>query len=446
MKRHPILRNLMLDALLTAAALMVFALFHHVLPRQRQSLDIVIANPYAGQAAADRAQAEAADSAIPAAPDGGAGGESSAGASETGPDGGNASAGDTDAGGQADPSGKDASGKSSAASGVRESASGRRASSQGSGGSTGNNGADSRSSGSKRGASGGGGGGSSGDKGAMSGGKGGSALTGEAGVAEGGDADLPIAEKFAGMYSDEIIMTEDSYQSPNLSIRVTENTLDGGRVTYYLADIYARDITCIRTALAGDTYGSGYRDSISHMALLSGALAAVNGDYYGNTDEGVVIRNGVVYRANPTDCDVCVLCYDGSMRVIPGASFDLEEAVAEGAWQAWTFGPSLLDADGGAIDRFDSTGRIIAANPRTAIGCYEPGHYCLLVVDGRGESAGLTLPELSRLFESLGCRTAYNLDGGNSSIMVWQGEVLNDPSGGGRQSSDALVIREANDA
>ena len=65
-----------------------------------------------------------------------------------------------------------------------------------------------------------------------------------------------------------------------------------------------------------------------------------------------------------------------------------------------------------------------------------------MVVDGRGESDGLTLTELSKLFESLGCRAAYNLDGGNSSIMVWQGEVINAPSGGGRESSDALLIAE----
>ena len=62
----------------------------------------------------------------------------------------------------------------------------------------------------------------------------------------------------------------------------------------------------------------------------------------------------------------------------------------------------------------------------------------------RGESAGITLPDLSRLFYDLGCRAAYNLDGGNSSVMVWNNEVINNPSGGGRESSDALLIAEVN--
>ena len=158
-----------------------------------------------------------------------------------------------------------------------------------------------------------------------------------------------------------------------------------------------------------------------------------------------MIRNGVIYRANRTDCDVCVLYYDGSMQVMPGQSFSVEEAVQNGAWQAWTFGPALLDTDGSVLTAFASSNRIISANPRTAIGYYEPGHYCMVVVDGRGESEGITLPALSQLFHDLGCKAAYNLDGGNSSIMVWQDEVINNPSGGGRESSDALLITEVHD-
>jgi len=46
MRKHRVLRNILLDILLAGAALVVFALFHHVLPRQQQSLGIVISNPY----------------------------------------------------------------------------------------------------------------------------------------------------------------------------------------------------------------------------------------------------------------------------------------------------------------------------------------------------------------------------------------------------------------
>ena len=360
MKKHRILRNLLIDLLCAGLALVVFALFHHVLPRPQQSMGIVISNPYQKTPATDGSSLLLPPDAVKIA---------------------SASLGD-------------APSRLSASSGSR-----------------GNGGMNA---------------------------KGGSALTEEEEDWEADDT--PISEKFPEKYTDSVVMTDSSYSSPNIAITVSQQTL--GHVIYYLADIYVRDVTCFQTALARNTYGSGYRDSIEDMALLHRALLAVNGDYYGNTKEGVVIRNGVIYRANRTDCDVCVLYYDGSMRVMPGAAFTVEDAVAQGAWQAWTFGPALLDGDGETLTSFDSTRRIISANPRTAIGYFEPGHYCFVVVDGRGESAGISLPDLSQLFHDLGCKAAYNLDGGNSSIMVWKGDVINDPSGGGRESSDALLIAE----
>ncbi len=366
MKHHRVLRNLLIDLVCAGLALVVFALFHHVLPRPQQSLGIVISNPYQTETPASGTGLSLPDDALLIA-----------------------SAGVSDA--------------PLSAKGGRQ---------KNSGGRNGNKMND----------------------------KGGSALTEEeTDVSEETD-DTPLSEKFAEQYTDTVVVTENSYSSPDISITVTENTL--GRTTYYLADIYVRDITCFQSALARNTYGSGYRDSIEDMAVLNRALLAINGDYYGNTTEGVVIRNGVIYRANPTNCDVCVLYYDGTMRVMPGSSFSVEDAIAEGAWQAWTFGPALLDTDGSVLTSFASTSRIVSANPRTAIGYYEPGHYCMVVVDGRGESAGITLSDLSGLFHDLGCRAAYNLDGGNSSIMVWNNEIINQPSGGGRESSDALLIAE----
>ena len=364
-KKGGVWKNLLFDLVCAGVALTIFALFHHVLPREQQSLGIVIPNPY--QTTDNSSLALPEDTVFLA----------SAGASDV---------------------------------------------------SFGTLSAKGKPNGGKNGGS----------------GKGGSALTDGGAEAEETADDTPISEKFADKYTDTVVVTDSSYSSPDISITVTEETAANGRITYYLADIYIRDVTCFQSALARNTYGSGYRDSISDMAMLNNALLAINGDYYGNTNEGVVIRNGVIYRANRTNCDVCVLYYDGTMKVMPGSSFDLQEAIQDGAWQAWTFGPALLDTDGSALTQFASTSRIISANPRTAIGYYEPGHYCMIVVDGRGESAGITLPQLSQLFYDLGCTAAYNLDGGNSSIMVWQDAVINEPSGGGRESSDALLIAEVN--
>lgn len=81
-------------------------------------------------------------------------------------------------------------------------------------------------------------------------------------------------------------------------------------------------------------------------------------------------------------------------------------------------------------------------NPRTVLGYYAPGHYAVLVVDGRGESAGLSLDELAGLCEELGFTLAYNLDGGKSSVMTFNDAIVNQPAGGGRAISDVIYIAE----
>ena len=395
-RKHRIIRNLLIDAMAAGLALTVFALYHHVLPREQESLNLRIENPVTAK---KTAAVKNTETAVEPAEAGKVSEEPETAEGSTAEERFQPTVMATASAGTSDVSGRGGSG--------RQNKPGR------------GNGKDGMNS------------------------KGGSALTENSAVSvDAGDPadDVSLADKFADMYTDTVTEAENSYSSPDLSVTVTE--VNQGNLTYYVADIHVRDITCFRTALASDTYGSGYRESVEKMAALNDALLAVNGDYYGNTSEGVVIRNGMIYRANPTNCDVCVLYYDGTMKVMPGSSFSVEEAIADGAWQAWTFGPALLDENGNTISSFSSTNRIISANPRTAIGYYEPGHYCLVVVDGRGESAGITLPQFSQLFHDLGCTAAYNLDGGNSSVMVWGDEVISNPSGGGRECSDALLIAE----
>jgi len=85
------------------------------------------------------------------------------------------------------------------------------------------------------------------------------------------------------------------------------------------------------------------------------------------------------------------------------------------------------------------------SNPRTAIGMIDKLHYIFLVSDGRtSQSAGLSLLELAEVMHEYGCTVAYNLDGGGSSTMVFNGQVINNPtdghSFGERKVSDIIYI------
>ena len=241
--------------------------------------------------------------------------------------------------------------------------------------------------------------------------------------------------------SGEVISTDNCYKSENISVTLTDYDVNG--IVYHVEDIYVKNVENLRTAFADDSYGKGITEWPSSMTLRVNAVASINGDYYGTTsDSGAVIRNGILYRDNP-DSEVLVMYYDGTMKVISADAFDGESEIANGAYQAWCFGPSLLDSSGNAKTKFSMSGHMARENPRTFIGYYGAGHYCFVTIDGRSsESSGATLVEEAEIAEALGCKIAYNLDGGKTSYMSLNGETVNEPADGGRVCSDIIYIAE----
>jgi len=269
-------------------------------------------------------------------------------------------------------------------------------------------------------------------------------------------------EKFADKFSDTVISTENSYKSPDISIELTKGTMTtdrldysengkhkkyGTNIAYTLADIYIGDISCFKTAFAQDTYGVGYTEKLSDMSDRIRSVLAVNGDSYNNNrhkNNGTIIRNGVIYRSAPTNVETCVLNRDGTMKIYTPDEINEQELIDSGAYQSWVFGPSLLDENGKAKTHYLTWDYIRESHPRTAIGYFEPGHYCLLTVDGRQKdySRGMFLDEMSQLFESLGCKAAYNLDGGHCSFMTFEGAVANHPYKPEHEVPDGIFITE----
>ncbi|HCG35922.1 MAG TPA: hypothetical protein DER23_06205 [Clostridiales bacterium] len=259
----------------------------------------------------------------------------------------------------------------------------------------------------------------------------------------------PWFTKYRDKFTETVQTTENGYTSPGISITVEKRTMGkgSGLVTYYVADIYMADIEYFQSYFAKNKYGSGIRQTVLEMDTDSGALLAMTGDYYGNSSDknhGVVIRNGILYRANHTEADVCILYYNGTMVTYSPNTFDGDVVAANGAWQGWAFGPRLLDDNGKAMKTFNTADNLLGRHPRSGVGYYEPGHYCFVLVDGRktGYSRGLSMKEFSQLFQDLGCVAAYNLDGGKSAVMTYHDKVVNQPVGGGRSVSDCLIITE----
>ena len=208
----------------------------------------------------------------------------------------------------------------------------------------------------------------------------------------------------------------------------------------YVADVEVTDGTSILSAFANNTYGRNITDTTSDMAEENNAVLAINGDYYGARQSGYIIRNGVVYRSQGSNGEDMVISKDGSLSFISESDTTTDSLMQKQAWQVLSFGPVLVENGEVAVSENDEVGMAMASNPRTAIGTVAKNHYLFVVSDGRtSESAGLSLYELANFMKSLGATNVYNLDGGGSSTMVFQGEVVNNPTTNGNKISERAV-------
>ncbi len=293
-------------------------------------------------------------------------------------------------------------------------------------------------------------------------------------------------------------ITRTSYVTPDVNIQISE--IRAYDTDIYAADVIVQDPELLRTGLAEEKFGRNVYETTSGIASTEDAILAINGDYYGLRNDGFVLRNGYLYRSNKRSGDKSedlVIYQDGTMEIVKEKIADIQTLISSGAAQILSCGPGLI-ADGEiTVDEHPSDAQAANSSPRTAIGyvppkeiepeeseeeseegdsaeggegeseegndgeegkadseedeeevVYEEGtHYVLLVADGRSsENAGLTLYELAEVMQSLGCTQAYNLDGGSSTTMYFNGQVMNNPSGKGADGekgvSDIVYIEK----
>ncbi len=229
------------------------------------------------------------------------------------------------------------------------------------------------------------------------------------------------------------------YSDENICIAMT--TYREYDTDIYVAEVWLSSAQYLKTAFAENSYGKNVTAKTSEIASDSGAILAINGDYYGARESGYVIRNGVVYRDyGSSSTDILCIYADGSFAITNSAEASAQALVDSGVWQAFSFGPGLVEDGEVTVDPNTEVGKAMASNPRTAIGQISELHYVFVVSDGRtNQSEGLSLYELATFLQRLGVKTAYNLDGGGSSTMVLLGEIVNNPTTGGSRTKERSV-------
>ena len=236
-------------------------------------------------------------------------------------------------------------------------------------------------------------------------------------------------------------VTDSSYKDDNISINLTETTVNNTQV--YVADVTVSSSEYFKTAFAQNAFGTNVTAKTSETAADNNAILAVNGDYYGANSTGYVIRNGVVYRdsvrENSSNGDLAIY-KDGSFKIIYEDQISADQLVKDGVVNLLAFGPALVENGEIAVGTNEEVGQAMASNPRSAIGIIDENHYIIVVSDGRtSESKGLSLYQMAEVMKSYGVKTAYNLDGGGSSTLYFNGQVINKPTTGGNKISERAV-------
>ena len=254
------------------------------------------------------------------------------------------------------------------------------------------------------------------------------------------ESDTQLSKETAAESKENTVQSSDTtYKTDDTSI--TLSTYREYDTNIYVAEVELSKNAQIETAFAQNSYGKNVTATTSSMAESSAAILAVNGDYYGARDNGYVIRDGIIYRSSAkADQEDLVIYKDGSMKIINESEVSAQELVDNGAITVLSFGPALVEDGKVSVSQNDEVGKAMASNPRTAIAITEDNHYLFIVSDGRtDESEGLSLYELATFAASLGAKTVYNLDGGGSSTMYFNGNVVNNPTTNGWDISERGV-------
>ena len=278
--------------------------------------------------------------------------------------------------------------------------------------------------------------------------------TNEKGFLPAGEPEYVLADETNGHYV---------YLSQTLKVVITRTTAKvdkGHNLTWFDAEIWC-DLEAgerLRNLFYDDELKGRAKTACRTMAVQHKAVFAITTDYYiyrigskGSKHIGVEIRNGeLMYDdryANPTSAfpnmDTLAIFPDGRMETFHSYEKSGQDYLDMGAETVYSFGPYLI-RDGvvsnSALNSNDTT------NPRMAIGMIEPGHYVVMLCEGRiKRSSGINLNHLAILMKERGCSLAFNLDGGRTAVMCFMGRQLNTvfPNGGSteaRSTSEILAI------
>lgn len=176
--------------------------------------------------------------------------------------------------------------------------------------------------------------------------------------------------------------------------------------------------------------------------INGGGFEDVGGNGNGSIPEGIVIHEGKIVYGSPSSYQT-VIGVDNNNKLIC-AGMTGQQAIDWGLQEAVTFDPVFIN---NYEVVYKQTSHLAMLNPRTAVGQRSDGTFMLLVIDGRGPTSfGALYEDVIKIFQANDAVMAANLDGGNSSAMMWNGEYVNTPVSmyGSRNLPTVFLVKEGN--
>lgn len=193
-------------------------------------------------------------------------------------------------------------------------------------------------------------------------------------------------------------------------------------------------------------FGEGLGQRTHEIIIANKAVAGINAggfqDNYGKGDggtpDGIIIQNGQI-KYGSKGSTYNVIGFDKDYKLVLGKMTG-QQALDKNVQEAVSFGPFLI-INGEPAQALGTGGGL---NPRTAIGQRKDGAVLLLVIDGRQPSSlGALYTDLIDIMLEYGAYNAANLDGGSSTVMVYEDKIINTCVSlyGPRKTPSAIIVK-----
>lgn len=205
-----------------------------------------------------------------------------------------------------------------------------------------------------------------------------------------------------------------------------------------------------RRHLSGEGFGSGKLALTSEMAQSVNAVVGCSGDYYSYRRRGLVIVDGKAEKYVSGLDDTCYINGEGDMILERDQEFKTVEDVQAYADEndirfSLSFGPILVKDGENVCPKNYDLGEVKERYSRAAICQMDKLHYLYIAAGMEGEAFGLmTMRTFSKHVAATGCQQAYALDGGQTTTIVLNNEVINHVNyGSERRISDIIYFATA---